>query len=177
MIKTVTINDNNFTLAATGGMITIYKQQFGTEYYEDLEEISTASQESTKKSLYNAYKLIWAMSKAADNSITDPDNWINSYKEFPLLQLIPCALDVLTKSFSQITKDEDEETDGEKMTAENLVACCLACGMSIADINNLDIGFLINSVSEYVKIKSGGASHSTNKVHIRKATQADMDAF
>lgn len=176
MIKTVKINDNTFTLAATGGMITTYKQQFGTEYYEDLEVLSSANEKSTKEALYSAYKLIWAMAKAADVTIADPDSWITSYEEFPLLQLIPEAVDILTKSFAQIKKDKDSEDNGERMTAENLVACCLACGMNLSDINNLSIGFLINSVSEYVKIKSGSASQQ-EKVHVRKATQADFDAF
>jgi hypothetical protein len=176
LIKTVKIEDNVFNLAATGGMVIIYKQQFGKEYYEELETLSTASQQSTKEALYGAYKLIWAMSKAADVTVPDPDIWINSFDKFPLLQLIPHAVDLLTRSFGQIKKEDGEKDGSEKMTAENLVACCLACGMNISDINNLSIGFLINSVSEYVKIKSGAASQK-GRVHTRKATQADFDAF
>lgn len=176
MIKTITIKKQKFTLAATGGMICIYKQQFGREYYEDLEKIAT----DAKEALLSGYRLIWAMARAADNSIPDPDEWLRGFKEFPLLELVSEAVSLLTAAFSQVKKDEDESAEpAERMTAENLVACCLACGMSIDDINNLSIGFLINSVTEYVRIKSNGreAGAEQPRAKVRKATQADFDAF
>lgn len=176
MVKSIKIKDNTFNLSTNGSFIVNYKQQFGREYYEDLEKIY--SENDTKESLLYGYNLIWTMSKTYDNSIPDPDAWINTFTEFPLLELIPIAMDLLSSSFSQIKKDEDSEENNEKMTAENLVACCLTCGMSMNDINSLDIGFLINSVSEYVKIKTGGTRNSSEeRVHIRKATQSDFDSF
>lgn len=179
MQKTVKIDDVTFNLAATGAVLCIYKQQFGVEYYDDFlritainKNISATDFDKTALTFEIGYRLVWAMAKAADPSISDPELWIDSFEKFPLTELFPVAMELLGKSFEQVLSTG--MAGGTKLTSENLVACCLSCGLNMTDINTLSIGFLLNSINEYIRIKSGGKSQTGTK---RKATQADFDRF
>lgn len=179
MQKTVKIKDMTFNLAATGAVLCFYKQQFGVDYYDDFLRISAINQNTSAGDLEKAsisfeigYRLIWSMAKAADSSIPDPDTWIDSFEEFPVSRLMSAAMELLGKSFEQVITSGGE--GGERLTSENLIACCLACGMNMNDVNTMSIGFLLNSINEYIRIKSGGKSQTGTK---RKATQADFDRF
>lgn len=177
MQKTVKIKDRLFKLSVTGYTLCIYKQQFNTEYYDDFLRITEQNkteniEETTKTTLEVYYRLIWSMLKTSDPSISDPEFYISEFDEFPLFELIKVAIELLDKSFSNIKKSENNE-NGDKLTSENLVACCLSCGMSMNDINTLSISFLLNSISEYIKIQTG----TGEKKKTRKATQEDFDRF
>lgn len=179
MQKTIHIGDSVFNLAATGAVLCIYKQQFGIEYYDDFlritainSNINASDADKTAITLEVGYRLIWSMAKAADASIQDPDSWIDSFETFPITQLLPIAMELLGKTFEQVITVGT--AGGERLTSENLVACCLSCGLNMADVNTLSIGFLLNSINEYIRIKSGGKTQASTK---RKATQADFDRF
>lgn len=179
MQKTIKIQNVSFNLAATGAVLCLYKQQFGVEYYDDFlrisainTNISATDVEKAAVSLEIGYRLIWSMAKAADPSISDPDVWIDEFEVFPLTELMPIAMELLGKSFDQVIANGTES--GEKLTSENLIACCLSCGLNMQDVNTLSIGFLLNAINEYIRIKSGGKSKTGTK---RKATQADFDRF
>ena len=175
MLKTIKIKDNTFNLDATGGTLCIYKQQFNSEYYDDflsLKDIEN-KEDSTKKTLEVGFRLVWSMAKTAEPTLPDPSSWLESFEEFPLLDLMKVSMELLGKSFQSVINSSDGS--GERLTSENLVACCLSCGMSMNDINSLSIGFLLNSISEYIKIQTGDKGNGQKKA--RKATQEDFDAF
>ncbi|MDE5740818.1 MAG: hypothetical protein K2H90_00045 [Oscillospiraceae bacterium] len=179
MQKTIKIENVSFNLAATGAVLCLYKQQFGVEYYDDFlritainTNISATDTQKAALSLEIGYRLIWSMAKAADPSVSDPDVWIDEFEDFPLTELMPIAMELLGKSFEQVIMNGT--AGGEKLTSENLIACCLSCGLNMQDVNSLSIGFLLNSINEYIRIKSGGKSKTGTK---RKATQADFDRF
>lgn len=179
MQKTIHIGDSVFNLATTGAVLCIYKQQFGVEYYDDFlritsinSNINASDADKTAITLEVGYRLIWSMAKAADASIQDPDSWIDSFETFPITQLLSIAMELLGKTFEQVITVGT--AGGERLTSENLVACCLSCGLNMADVNTLSIGFLLNSINEYIRIKSGGKTQASTK---RKATQADFDRF
>lgn len=179
MLKTIAIDDVKINLAATGAVLCIYKQQFGVEYYDDFLRISAISENAGATDLQKAeltyevgYRLIWSMAKAADPSISDPELWIDEFETFPFSKLFPDAMELLGKTFDQVIATGT--SGGDRLTSENLVACCLACGLNTSDVNTLSIGFLLNTINEYIRIKNGGKTQTGTK---RKATQADFDRF
>lgn len=172
MIKSFKIGNKPLTLSATGGTLCIYKQQFGTEYYNDLKD------ESNLNTLKTGFQIVWSMAKTADPAIPDPDAWLSSFKSFPLVELLPDALSLLGKSFGEIKKDKSSDEASKPLTSENLVACCLSCGLSMDDIQKMSIGFLLDTISAYIDIKTGKtAKEEASKPKVRKATQIDFDLF
>ena len=139
MQKTIHIGDAVLNLAATGAVLCIYKQQFGIEYYDDFlritainSNIKATEAEKSAITLEVGYKLIWSMAKATDANIQDSDSWIDSFETFPITQLLPIAMELLGKTFEQVTTVGT--AGGERLTSENLVACCLSCGLNMADV-------------------------------------------
>ena len=116
------------------------------------------------------FRLVWAAAKTADPSIPDPDTWKNGFKKFPLSEILPqiTALFVLPES-----NESSESSDGERFTSESLTACAVACGLSLNDIYNMPIDFLLNTFKETVSLRSG----KKHKDSVRIATQSDFMKF
>lgn len=43
--------------------------------------------------------IVWAMAKAADESIEPPKRWVRQFDEFPLDEVVPVAYDLVLKGF------------------------------------------------------------------------------
>lgn len=176
MEKTIKIDGKNVGFKITGGTLCIYKQQFRKEYYDDVYELELIRKRvdisEKKKYLLNymiGFRLVWAAAKTADPSIPDPDTWKNGFKKFPLSEILP----EITALFSVPENDDTSSSTGERFTSESLTACAVACGLSLNDIYNMPIDFLLNTFKETVSIRSGKKHKDT----VRMATQADFMKF
>lgn len=171
MEKTIKIGDKKVTLKATAGVIIRYKQQFGSDYAEDIAMLKSLNSDDRENLIAMhvkiGYQLVWAMAKTADRSIPSPDVWIKKLKNFDVDKVFSEATNLFLKSM------EDAETSsegGEPITAENLLAMSLICGLNTSDIDNLSVSMLINTINEYCRQQTGETDE-------RQATQADFDAF
>ncbi|MGN0379103.1 MAG: hypothetical protein ACI4EU_05905 [Butyrivibrio sp.] len=172
MYKDISIDGKKVKLKITGGTLCRYKEQFGVDYSAELNKVSEIKNSFLKLRAMEitGARMIWAMAKTADKNISAPADWIDSFENFPVQQILdeinPFVLNAFKAGYS------DEQGDGEPITAEKLTACCFAAGLTMADIDSMSPGFLINVISEYCDIKSG-----KEKDTVRMATQADIDAF
>ena len=168
MEQAILINGKRITLKATAGALVRYRQQFGTEYVDALQD---AKDGNTLDKMTVGFNLIWAMAKTANNSTPPPEIFLKNFANTDILsETINIANKLFEKSMADLKQDGK---NGEKLTSENLIALCMCCGLSTTDIDNLSMSLLLNSISEYNKIRSGGESGNKS----RKATQADFDAF
>lgn len=177
MEKTIKINGKNINLKASGGCLIKYKQQFESEYSNDLGRIralkdTNADAEIIKPLLTEVYfKLMWCMAKVADNSIPDPDSWAKEFGDYDISETMAVINDLLNKS---IGEKEDDEDDSEPFRSESFINCCLLCGLTTQDIDNMSIELLMKTVKEYIGIKTGDKKEKST---MRKATQADYNNF
>lgn len=171
MEKTITISGKDVNFKLTGGTLCIYKQQFGSEYYDDILEIKAMPENgSSELDIYKrkytvGFRLIWAMAKTAAPSLPDPDRWVRGFKEFP-------TADILGRLSVMFPAEGDSNGGGSGFTSESLVACAAACGFTKSDVYELSLDFLVNCISEAVDLKSG-----RKKDRVRKATQQDIKNF
>lgn len=104
MEKTVIIDGKQVRFKATGGLGYRYKAQFGRELIQDLIAIeqATLTVDATKllgkkskearelavayamtgQALEMIYNVLWCMAKAADETIPDPQTWLDSFETF-----------------------------------------------------------------------------------------------
>lgn len=168
MEQAIFVNGKRITLKATAGALIRYRQQFGIEYIDDLQK---SRNEDTLRQLTVGFNLIWAMAKTANNSTPPPEIFLKNFANTDILsETINIANKLFEKSMADLKQDGES---GEKLTSENLIALCMCCGLSTTDIDNLSMSLLLNSISEYNKIRNGGETGKKS----RKATQADFDAF
>ena len=173
MEKTIFIGDREINFKATGGTLCIYKQQFGTEYFEDVLKINVMkkNEQCSPEKIYlkqyeTGYRLIWSMAKNADKNTPDPIKWAKQFETFPMSEILP----QVTALFR--TSDNESKSNGENITSESLCACAIACGLTMEDVYNMPLDFLVGCISEAVDLKCG-----KKKDRVKKATQQDFMRF
>lgn len=176
--KLIQTKENAFVIKATAGALIRYKQQFGSEYLDDLkslENVDVADENDQLRILTIGYQLLWSMAKTADNNIFPPEQFLEIICDNDILKLknyIEQAEKLFDESMQGI-KDYGNTKSSNDLTVETLIATATMCGLNTTDIDNLSVATLLNSINEYWNIKNGGVGGDGT----REATQADIDAF
>jgi hypothetical protein len=116
MEKTITIDDKQITFKTNGATPLRYKAQFGRDYFKEilkmasLESLSKKKKEDIEAKDLEAldfevfYNIAWIMAKTADPSIPEPMAWLETFDEFPLIEIIPELQDMLLSSMQTSKK-------------------------------------------------------------------------
>ena len=155
MEKTIAYSGGKFNLRASAAVMIIYKEQFGVEYTEDFSAAIMAPAEAVKV----GYRLLWAMAKCADDTIPDPDIFIDGLGEdFDLLSAVDSAAELMRKSLGEFAAEgsgtEGEVSEPDNELSERLVASALRCGFSVSDLNRISVGFLLRCISANLEGRS-----------------------
>lgn len=173
MIKNIKIGKKDYILKNTASVLLIYKNQFGTDYLEDVLHISTLEcVKNTRQIGVIGYQLLWSMLKAGNSEIPDPDVFYSEIPANHLTDLINLAGNFFLKTFPKVQEGKNE-ADNSPFTAESLSVCCTSCGLTLHDMENYTLDFVIGYIDKYVDFKDP----EKNKPAKRKATQADFDRF
>lgn len=102
MEKTLIIDGRQVKFKSTGAFLLRYKAQFGRDAIKDIYKMAEAVDENTKKiknidviDLEVFYNLIWTLAKTADPSISPPMEWLDSFSEFPLIDIMPEIMELV----------------------------------------------------------------------------------
>lgn len=103
MEKTIVIDGKTVAFKTTGATPLRYKQQFRKDFFADL--VSLVGKLDDKKEvevddISNInfevfYNIAWTFAKTADKSIPAPLDWLDSFDEFPILEILPELQDML----------------------------------------------------------------------------------
>ncbi|NOP79594.1 hypothetical protein HNV23_08860 [Bacillus paranthracis] len=113
MEKTIKVDDKDVKLKSTGATPIRYKAQFGKDYFSELMRLMPL----TKMDLENIdamdfsvldmevfYNFVYVLAKTADHGIPDPISWLDSFDEFPIVEIIPEIQDILLASIKSKKK-------------------------------------------------------------------------
>lgn len=106
MEKTLNIDGRQVKFKSTGAFLLKYKAQFHRDALKDIYKIQGALGEDNEIANIEAldlevfYDLVWTLAKTADPSIDPPMEWLDTFGEFPLMDIIPEIIDLI---FSCIT--------------------------------------------------------------------------
>lgn len=107
MEKILTIDGRQVKFKSTGAFLLRYKVQFGRDAIQDIFRLQNAIDEKTNKlkdisalDLEVFYNLVWTLAKTADPSIPPPMEWLDSFSEFPLMDIIPELMDMIFSCLS-----------------------------------------------------------------------------
>lgn len=172
--KTIRYSGGQFNMRASAAVLIAYKEQFGAEYTEDF----MAAGKSPLTAIKVGYRLIWAMAKCADRNIADPDIFRKDLgDDFDLLSAVEAAADLMQKSLGIYGTDDGcndadtEDTESDELS-ERLTISALRCGFSVADLNDISVGFLLRCIEN----TGGGKKHKAEN-EVREATADDVASF
>jgi len=107
MEKILTIDGRQVKFKSTGAFLLRYKAQFGRDAIQDILKLQAAIDTKTNElSNYDVldlevfYNLAWTLAKTADPSLPPPMEWLDSFSEFPLVDLLSELTDMI---FSSLT--------------------------------------------------------------------------
>ena len=106
MEKTLTIDGRQVAFKSTGAFMLRYKAQFGRDAVQDLFKLQQAIDADGQIADVSAldlevfYNLVWTLAKTADPTIPPPLEWLDTFGEFPLIDIIPEVVDMM---FSSLT--------------------------------------------------------------------------
>lgn len=115
---TIDIDNKPVRFKSTGGIIYRYEAQFGRSLFADLTKLQEFEDSKrlkkkknpdgkivfepeydyTKLSFNLMYDLCWVCAKAADDSIPDPQSWLDSFNVFPIQDIIPKISELINKT-------------------------------------------------------------------------------
>ncbi|WP_404466539.1 hypothetical protein [Planococcus rifietoensis] len=115
MEKTLTIDNREVTFKSTAATPLRYKAQFGRDYFADILKMNALTEvnlESDKidyeKLKYldfeTFYNLLWVMAKTKDSSVPDPITWLDTFDEFPLMEILPEIQELIMKNLGEVKK-------------------------------------------------------------------------
>lgn len=106
MEKVLNIDGRQVKFKSTGAFLLKYKAQFHRDALQDIFKLQGAVDADNKITNIEAldlevfYNLVWTLAKTADPNIQPPMEWLDSFSEFPLLDIIPDVTDMIFSCLS-----------------------------------------------------------------------------
>lgn len=123
MEKILIIDERQVKFKSTGAFLLRYKAQFHRDAVKDIYRLQGATEiveESivdqttgevtiVKKNIIKDiealdlevfYNLVWTLAKTADPTILAPIEWLDTFSEFPLYDILPELMDMIFSSFN-----------------------------------------------------------------------------
>ncbi|WP_089610089.1 hypothetical protein [Dehalobacterium formicoaceticum] len=106
MEKILTIDGRQVKFKSTGAFLLKYKAQFGRDALQDLYKLQTAIDKNNEiinveaLDLEVMYNIAWSLAKTADPSLPPPIEWLDTFSEFPLNDIIPELQEMIQRCLS-----------------------------------------------------------------------------
>lgn len=105
MEKILTIDGRQVKFKSTGAFLLRYKAQFGRDAIKDIYKMIEVFDEETNLitdidalNLEVFYNLVWTLAKTAEPSLPPPLEWLDTFSEFPLIEIIPELMEMMFSS-------------------------------------------------------------------------------
>lgn len=104
MEKILTIDGRPVRFKSTGAFLLRYKAQFGRDALQDIFRLQGAVgsdgaiKDVNALDLETIYNLVWTLAKTADPTIPPPLDWLDSFGEFPLSEIVPEVTEMIFNS-------------------------------------------------------------------------------
>lgn len=109
MEKTIEIDGKQVRFKSTAATALRFKAQFGKDYFSEILKLEKLTKVINSKKMTDAeklanidfelfYNVAWVFAKTADNKIPEPLNWLDGFEVFPLEEILPELLELITSS-------------------------------------------------------------------------------
>lgn len=107
MEKILTIDGRQVKFKSTGALLLKYKAQFGKDALQDIFKLYELVDKETGQlksieglDLEVFYNLTWTLAKTADPNLPPPIEWLDTFSEFPLMDILPELMDMITNNIT-----------------------------------------------------------------------------
>lgn len=90
-----------------------YKSEFKRDIFKDLKYLESMQNINTSNidqfDIDVLYNIVWTLAWFGDRSIPDRDEWLLSFNEFDVYEIIPKVIDLLTESLATTKKKNNQQ--------------------------------------------------------------------
>lgn len=114
MEKTIEIDGKQVKFESKGSTVLRYSKQFNSDFLVDLSKMEKLTKlKKGKQPTYEElkdldmevfYNICWVLAKTADNKIAEPLDWLDTFEQFPLFEILPQIQDLLMHSLQSKKK-------------------------------------------------------------------------
>jgi hypothetical protein len=116
MEKTIVIDGKKIGFKTNGATPLRYKAQFQRDYFKEILKLAPLEKLQKKKNKEITpsdldaldfevfYNIAWTMAKTYDPTIPEPLEWLETFEEFPIAEIIPQLQDLMVSSFQTSKK-------------------------------------------------------------------------
>lgn len=158
MEKILKIGNKEIKMKSTAGTMMRYRNYFNRDFLKDLISLQEKMKAKTETGLqFEAIdldmfeKIAWSMAKTADDNIPPIENWLDEFETFDIMQVLPQIAELLIQNMEQVNTPKRANRTSNRRTevnANTIVLRCLKIGMSLSDMDNVTIGFILDLVEE-----------------------------
>src|SRR6056297_2278462 len=102
MEKILNIDGRNVKFKSSGAFLLKYKMQFNRDAFKDLIRLAEAV-DMEKLTIKNAdhfdlevfFNMTWVLAKNANPQLPPPIEWLDTFSEFPLMEIIPEIIELM----------------------------------------------------------------------------------
>jgi len=112
MEKILIIDGRQVRFKSTGAFLLRYKAQFGRDVLQDIFKLQSAVdakghiKDASALDLEVIYDLVWTLAKTADPTILPPMEWLDTFGEFPLSDIVPEVMDIIFSSMGNTVESK-----------------------------------------------------------------------
>lgn len=115
MEKILTIDGREVKFKSSASFLLRYKMQFQRDGLKDLLRLQDAIDEDTQEinienfDLEVFYNMTWVLAKVANPQIPPPLEWLDTFSEFPLMEIIPDIIELMLLCLQSSVKGKKKE--------------------------------------------------------------------
>ena len=112
MEKILNIDGRQVKFKNTGAFLLRYKAQFGRDALHDIYKLLDVIGEDKKikniesLDLGTFYDLVWVLAKTAEPNLPPPLEWLDTFGEFPLLDILPEIIEMISSCLTSTVQSK-----------------------------------------------------------------------
>lgn len=113
MEKIIEIDGKKVPFKSTGAFLLRYKAQFGRDALADLVKMETGFKKLQDTKIADdvdttaLFNLIWVLAKTANPKIKPPMDWLDSFNEFPIYEIVPQLEELIYSTLQSTVKSKN----------------------------------------------------------------------
>jgi len=110
MEKIINIDGRQVKLISNGALPLRYKMQFNRDAFQDIVKLTKVKVEGeetldiSQLDLEVFYNFVWVLAKTGDPSIPPLLDWLEAFDNFPIIEIIPEIMDMITSNLQTSKK-------------------------------------------------------------------------
>jgi hypothetical protein len=158
---TLSLNNKRIVVEANAYTLIVYEDRFkGRRFLKDIDELVT----SPSLSLGIGARMLWAIAKTANKELADYCEFTHALEISEIATIVEEITDIILESLTAVANprksNDGRQHSNSTTSAPELLAIAHRCGISISDLKDISLGFLMDICDIQSRLMKGEDIHA-----------------